>query len=328
RFDPMQVVADALTARGLPRASVATIGNYDGIHIGQRAVLRKVVERSRAENLPSVVVTFEPHPLTVLSPAQAPPRLLTVEQKARRLGDCGIDVLAVIPFTELFAATTAEAFVREVLVARVGIRELYVGRRFAFGSKRSGNLELLARLGEELGYSVVGLDEERIDGEAVSSTRIRQAIAAGEVEAAARLLGRPYSLTGEVVAGARRGRTLGFPTANLAPDGQMLPSKGVYATRIALPGIPEGVDSVTNIGVRPTVGGDPRCVVETHLLDFDRDLYGARVELHFHRRLRNEMLFPSVADLAAQIGQDVVRSREYFSAFRGSTESRSRFSAD
>lgn len=312
----MQVVGDALAPCELPHPSIVTIGNYDGIHRGQRAVLRRVTARARELALPAVLVTFEPHPLTVLSPDQAPPTLLTRDQKSRLLADAGMDWMAVIPFTPAFAATRAEAFVRDFLSGRLGMRELYVGRQFAFGRNREGDLALLTRLGDELGFTTFGLEEERSGGDPVSSTRIRRALAAGEVEIAAELLGRPYSLTGVVVPGERVGRRLGWPTANLEPEGELLPLPGVYATSVAFTGGAEPLRrwaAVTNIGRRPTVSGDRRLSVESHILDFDREVYGERIELFFHKRLRDEMLFASVAELATQIGRDVEASREYFS---------------
>jgi len=314
----MQVVVDALGPCELPCPAVVTVGNYDGIHSGQRAVLDQVVARSRALRLPAVLVTFEPHPLSVLAPEQAPATLLSREQKIRLLAAAGIDLMAVIPFTASFAATQAERFVRDFLVARLGVRELYVGRQFVFGRNREGDLGLLTRLGEELGFLVYGLEEKRSEGDLVSSTRIRQAIAQGEVERAAELLGRPYSLSGVIVPGERLGRRLGWPTTNLLPDGELLPLEGVYATRVEFLAGSGQFDSVTNVGRRPTLQRSARRIVESHLLDFDRDAYGERIELHFHRRLRDEMLFPSVTELAAQIGRDVQRSREYFALLRRS----------
>lgn len=317
----MQVVVDALRPCDLPTPAVVTVGNYDGIHRGQRAVLERVVARGRALGLPAVLVTFEPHPLTVLAPNLAPATLLTREQKVRLLAAAGIDLMAVIPFTAEFAATRAEEFVREFLAGRLGVRELFVGRQFAFGKNREGDLALLTRLGGELGFTVVGLEEERSGGDPVSSTRIRRALTQGKVEQAAELLGRPYSLTGRIVEGDRLGRRLGWPTVNLDPDGELLPLEGVYATRVAFleggdPG--SSFDSVTNLGRRPTVDGSRRRVIESHILDFDRDVYGARIELFFHQRLRDEMLFPSVTELSAQIGRDVSSSREYFALLRRS----------
>ena len=324
----MQVVADALGPCELPRPTIVTVGNYDGLHRGQRVVLARVVERARALGLPAVLVTFEPHPLSVLAPELAPATLLTREQKSRLVAAVGIDVMAVIPFTRDFAATRAEDFVRDFLAARLGVRELYVGRQFAFGKNREGNLGLLQRLGDELGFLVCGLEEELAEGDPVSSTRIRRAVTMGEVELAAELLGRPFSLTGVIVAGERLGRRLGWPTTNLCPDGELLPLEGVYATRVELLEAQERFDSVTNVGRRPTVSGSGSRVVESHILDFHREVYGARIELHFHKRLRDEMLFPSVAELSAQIGRDVLAGREYFAQLRRSQEDSAPGSAD
>ncbi len=314
----MQVVVDALGPCELPCPAVVTVGNYDGIHRGQRIVLDRVVARARALGLPAVLVTFEPHPMAVLAPDQAPATLFTREQKSRLLDAAGVDLMAVIRFTAEFAATRAEEFVRDFLVARLGVRELYVGRQFVFGRNREGDLGLLTRLGEELGFLVCGLEEERADGEPVSSTRIRRALANGAVERAAELLGRPFSLTGVIVPGQNRGRGLGWPTTNLRPDGELLPLEGVYATRVEFEGARARLDSVTNVGRRPTVQGSGQRVVESHIFDFDRDVYGERIELYFHKRLRDEMLFRSVTELSAQIGRDVQHSREYFAHLRRS----------
>jgi len=316
----MRVVVDALGPCELPHPAVVTVGNYDGIHRGQRIVLDRVVARARVLGLPAVLVTFEPHPLSVLSPSQAPVALLTREQKSRQLAAAGIDLMAVIPFTAGFAATRAEEFVRDFLVGRLGVRELYVGRQFAFGKNREGDLGLLSRLGGELGFLVCGLEEALAGGDPVSSTRIRRAITLGEVAKAAELLGRPYSLTGVIVQGNRQGRRLGWPTTNLDPDGELLPLEGVYATRVEFQEASASFDSVTNVGRRPTLEAGGRPVVESHILDFNREVYGERVELHFHQRLRDEMLFPSVAELSAQIGRDALASREYFALLRRSLE--------
>lgn len=322
----MQVALDALRHDGLPSRSVVTIGNYDGIHRGQRAVLSRVVDSARAAGLPAVLVTFEPHPLRILAPAQAPAALLTREQKLQGLEALGLDWVAMIAFTTEFAATRAETFVRSFLVGRLGVEELWVGRRFAFGRGREGDLELLTRLGEELGFRVHGIEEELFEGQPISSTRIRRALGVGNVEEARELLGRRYSLTGEVVAGERLGRRLGWPTLNLAPDGQLLPCMGVYATQVEFLDGPDRnrrFDAVTNIGRRPTVPGDRPPTVESHLLDFDRSAYGERIELIFHRRLRDEMLFPGIEALSEQIGRDVERAREYFGGLGCSDEDRS-----
>lgn len=308
----MQIVPDAVRSTDLPRPSVVTIGNYDGVHLGQRRVLEALVRAAREADLPSVVVTFDPHPLKLLKPDAAPLSILTRREKERRIEELGVDVLTTFTFNAELAELPAEAFVRQHLVGRLGMRRLFVGRRFAFGRGREGNVELLERLGGELGFQVEGVAELELEGEAVSSSRIRRAIAEGRVELAARLLGRPFSIPGEIVAGDRMGTKLGWPTINLLPEGELVPLEGVYASLVELPSFPATFVAVTNIGTRPTVYENHQRVIESHILDFRNDVYGERVELHFHKRLRDEMLFPSVMALSAQIRRDVDSTREYF----------------
>ena len=314
----MQIVQDALRSTDLPHPSVVTIGNYDGVHLGQRANLERLVERGRDLGLPAVVVSFDPHPLQLLAPETAPLAIVTGRRKEALLAGTGVDLLASFTFNAELAAMSAEAFVREVLVGKLGAREVLVGRRFAFGKGREGNLELLARIGNEIGFVVEGVSELELEGAPISSTRVRQAVAEGRVELAGRLLGRPYSLSGEIVSGDRMGKRLGWPTINLVPDGELLPLEGVYATRVFFPSFPAAFDSVTNIGTRPTVYESHQKVIESHILDFRSDVYGETIELAFHKRLRDEMLFPSVMALSAQIRRDVDLTREYFSASRRS----------
>jgi len=316
----MQTVSDALRSTDLPRGCVATIGNFDGLHRGQRSLLERVVSRARELGQAAVAVTFQPHPLRVIAPELEPPAITTPRQKEALLAAAGIDLLAVIPFTAEFAATSAESFVRHFLVGRLGVRQLLVGRRFFFGRNREGSLELLDRLGAELGFTTEGVDEVLHDGEPVSSTRVRRAIGDGRIELAGELLGRPFSLEGEIVRGFRMGKRLGWPTINLQPEGELLPFEGVYATRVVIPSFPATFDSVTNIGTRPTVYESHQRVIESHILDFRSDVYGETVELLFFKRLRDEMLFPSVMALSAQIKRDVESTREYFAGLRRSLE--------
>jgi riboflavin kinase/FMN adenylyltransferase len=308
----LQAFSDALRSHDLPCPSVVTIGNYDGIHLGQRDLLERTVARARDLGLPAVVVTFDPHPLKVLSPDSAPLAITTRRQKERLLAAIGVDALASVAFNHEVAEMPAEAFVRSFLLARLGAREILVGRRFAFGRGREGNLALLEMLGPELGFGTTGVEELLVDGEPVSSSRIRRAIAEGRVEVATRLLGRPFPLEGQIVAGDRMGSKLGWPTINLSPEGELFPMEGVYATRVHFPSFPATFDSVTNIGTRPTVYENHQRVIESHVLDFRSDVYGERIELSFHKRLRDEMLFPSVMALSAQIRRDVESTREYF----------------
>ncbi len=308
----MRVIDDAWNRGDLPGGAVGTIGNYDGVHRGQQAILERVVARARESGRESAVITFDPHPLKILQPESAPPALTTPAQKRRLLAALQVDLLLVVRFTREVAETPAERFVSEFLAGRLALAEVFVGRRFAFGRGREGNLGLLERVGGGTGLAAVGVGELLEEGSPISSTRIRRAVAAGRVEEAERLLGRSFAVEGRVVRGNGRGREIGWPTANMEVENELLPADGVYATRIRTGG-GEGVrPAVTNVGVRPTVGEGTQRVVETHLLDFEGDLYGREVEVAFERRLRDERRFPSLSALSRQIGRDVEDAREYF----------------
>ncbi|MCB1033005.1 MAG: bifunctional riboflavin kinase/FAD synthetase [Acidobacteria bacterium] len=313
----MLVVQDAFSSSDLPRGGIGTIGNFDGVHTGQRKVIDTVVARARETGLTSMVVTFHPHPLAVLRPHEAPPAITTLEQKEKLLEEAGVEALLVVTFTEEFSRNPAEVFVRNFLHKGLDLREIYIGASFHFGHGREGNVDLLSRLGEELGFQAVGVPEVARAGERVSSTRIRRAIGEGRVEAAQEMLGRPYSITGVVTRGDRMGKRLGWPTINLTPENELLPADGVYACRAHFPSFPATFDCATNIGTRPTVYENYQRVVEAHVLDFATDVYGERVELEFHRRLREERIFPTVMDLSAQIRLDVEATREFFNVQRG-----------
>ena len=312
----MDVIQDATQASDLPSGTIATIGNYDGIHRGQAVILDRVVERAREEGLNAVLVTFEPHPVSVLRPEVAPPKLTTPEQKRKLLEARGLDAVVQVNFSEEFSRIPAEDFVRSFLHRRLDAKEIYVGSNFVFGHQRGGDLELLRSIGDECGFSAHGVDEVRYMGSPVSSTRIREALGEGKVEAALEMLGREYSVTGTIARGDRMGQRLGWPTINLDVNNELLPIDGVYASRVELPSFPATFDCVTNIGTRPTVYENYRQVVESHILDFQADVYGQWVELSFHKRLREEQIFPTVMDLSAQIRRDVEATREYFAARR------------
>jgi riboflavin kinase / FMN adenylyltransferase len=308
----MHLVQDAYNSSDLPRGGVGTIGNFDGVHRGQRVILDRVVARAGELGVPAVVVTFDPHPLTVLSPERAPVPLTTPRQKEKLLEEVGIAAMLVIRFTPEFSRVPARAFARDFLHERMRFEELYVGASFVFGHRREGNLELLRETGEELGFAVAGVDEVIHGGERISSTRIRRAVAEGNVAEAWEMLGRPYALEGKIARGDRMGKKLGWPTINVACENKLLPADGVYTSRVFFPSYPATFDCVTNIGTRPTVYENYQRVVESHILDFKEDVYGQRVELQFHKRLREERIFPTVMDLSAQIGRDVEATREYF----------------
>lgn len=293
---------------------VVTVGSFDGIHLGHRSILDTVVTRARARQGTATVVTFDPHPRRVLQPDRAPLLLSTPEQRLERIAACGIDVTIVEPFTPEFAKTPPERFVREYLYEGLDPVEVYVGYDFRFGRDREGSMRLLTELGPRLGFAVTIIPEVTVDGEDVNSTRIRELLSGGDVAMAGRLLGQPYAVRGSVVEGDRRGRTLGFPTANLAAENELLPAPGVYAGRVCLldagsPSARERFGAVTNVGRRPTFDAGETITCESYLLDVDADLYGRRLEVEFQARLRPEQRFPGVEALREQIARDVALAR-------------------
>ena len=295
--------------------TVATVGTFDGIHRGHRAVLSEVVRRGRAARRASVLVTFDPHPLEVVNPTAAP-RLLTLPDEKRALvAALGIERVEVIAFTTELARLGPEDFVRDVLRARFGMEELVLGYDHGFGRGRSGDVELVRRLGREDGFAVEVVAAVTDNGQPISSSLIRTAVAHGDLASAARGLGRPYSLRGTVERGAGRGRTIGVPTINLtSPDPRkLLPPDGVYAVRVRLPGTGEGEKEqahggMMNQGARPTFGVHARGL-EIHLFDYDGDLYGATVTVEWVDRLRDTQTFPSRQALVDQIERDAVAAR-------------------
>ena len=311
----MRVIEDAWSQGALASSSIATIGNFDGIHRGQKAVLRTVVERAGAAGMEAAVITFEPHPRTVLRPETGPSLLTTPTQKRALLEAEGVDLLAVVRFDAAFAGTSAEDFVRRFLHSDLAVRELYVGSTFAFGRGREGDLALLRSLGGELGFGVSGVPERLFEDAPISSTRIRQAIRDGEMGSTREMLGRAYSITGRVERGRGMGQRLGWPTINVTPDNDLLPRSGVYVSTVFVPGLDRTLGGVTNVGVRPTFPDDfaagSRRFVESHLLDFAADLYDEPVDLRFLEKLRDERAFPSAEELSRQIGEDAERAREY-----------------
>ncbi len=308
----MQTIHNAIDAPDLPNGCVVTIGNYDGVHAGQREVLAQVVERAKAEDLFSVVVTFDPHPLKVLKGDAAPLALTTARQKGKLLAESGVDFVLFVKFDAEFSRMSAESFARDFLAKRLEAKHVMVGSDFSFGKDREGDFAQLAAFGQELGFCAEAVDEVRSQGNRVSSTLIRGLLAGGAVERANELLGRAYSITGTIVQGDRMGQKIGWPTINLDAANELIPATGVYASRVQFPSFPTVFDGVTNIGTRPTVYENYQQVVETHILEFRSDVYGEQVELSFFRRLRDEMLFHSTMDLSAQISRDVDSARDYF----------------
>ena len=293
--------------RGLPladRGAVVTVGSFDGVHRGHVDVLHRLVARARAVALPSVVVTFEPHPLDVVNPAAAPPRLTLRTEKLEQLVAVGVDYVVVLPFTPALAACEADQFVRDILLDRLGMAELLVGHDHGFGRGRLGDIEALRALGRELGFGVTVLAPVcTASGVAISSTGIRRSVAGGDLGRAAEALGRPYSVAGRVARGDQRGRTLGFPTLNipLPTPRKLLPPDGVYAVVVQTPQGPHG--GMGNLGGRPTIGDGAR-LLEVHCFDADRDWYGAEVRVDFVARVRDIRRFPGLDVLRAQLADD------------------------
>ena len=285
-----------------PNGSTVTVGSFDGVHLGHRAVLDEVARRAEAAGRASVLVTFDPHPLAVINPSAAPPLLTTHAERVAALAETPIDYVLVLCFDAELAALSPERFVREILVARCGMRELVIGHDHGFGRNRSGSVETLRALGAVDGFAVDVVEVIGTAEQQVNSSRIRRAIAGGDLQLARTLMGRPYTLSGPVVRGDARGRTLGVRTLNLAlPEGKLLPPDGVYAVRVEWPGGVAG--GMLNQGARPTFG-DGRRLLEAHLFDLDVDLYGVQVRLEWVEWLRGTQAFASADALVAQLEQD------------------------
>ena len=314
----MKIVAGAAefaaTARaGDPRPLAVAVGNFDGVHIGHQALLREVRSRAERHAARAAILTFTPHPARLFAPAKAPPLIMPLARRLELCAEAGIDLAIVEPFTREFAATPADAFVRDVLGRDLGARDVVVGYDFSFGRGRAGDAGMLAKLGASLGIDVAVIQPVAIGDTNCSSTRIRELVAAGDTIGAARLLGRPFELEGPVVRGAGRGRGLGFPTANIAAEGELRPALGIYAARArVLDGELAGQvhAAALSVGRNPTFSSAADVSVEVYLLDFEGDLYDRRLRVELGERLRDELKFDSVAALVAQIDRDVARVRQ------------------
>ncbi len=295
-----------------PQGSVVCIGAFDGLHLGHRALVRHAVARARALRVPMVALSFEPLPREFFAHGAKPPRLLLPRAKYEGVCALGANLVGLLRFDARLAEMSAEAFVRQVLVQRMDAREVWVGPEFRFGKGRTGDIETLRRLGAEpsdqgQGFVADAIAAVLLDGEPVSSTRIRAALAAGDFTGAARLLGRSYAISGRVVHGRHLGRTLGYPTANLRFGGKLSALSGIFATRVHGVGAQPWL-SVSSFGTRPTVGGGEP-LLEAHLFDFDGDLYGRRIEVEFVAKLRDEVKFDDLPALVAQMHRDAAQAR-------------------
>ena len=302
----MQVYYSIDSISGLEQGTAVALGNFDGIHLGHRDIFRILVRRSRERNVKSLVYTFEPHPLKVLAPERAPLLLNTPDEKIRLIAASNVDILVCIRFSAELASCKAEDFVRDVLVNQLHVRAIVVGYDYAFGRDREGTGDFLRAQGEQYGFSVDVLQPLGMDGVPYSSSRVRELLIAGCVEKIPSLLGRHYTLAGKVVGGEKRGRTIGFPTANISTRKEQLPAPGVYAVIVRLDDVE--YQGLVNLGCRPTFGpGDE--TIEVYLLDFEGDLYDKELRLYFVARLREEKTFSDSASLIAAINRDVADGR-------------------
>lgn len=295
---------------GISRGTVLTLGVFDGLHLGHQKIMQTVVERAKEVGAVPTAITFDPHPRSVLFPDMSPPLLQTLDQRLANFEFLGIEQTIVIRFDKDFAAQDAEIFLHDVVFERLQAREVYLGKGFAFGKDRGGNIELLRRMSRELGFVADEVDEVALRGRRISSSQIRELLAEGRVNLARRMLGRPYGVEGQIVRGFQRGRTIGFPTANLKPQNRVIPKFGVYATATLIDG--QWRRSITNVGVRPTFDEEKTPSIETFVFDFDGDLYGDVLRVRFLHRIRDERKFNGIEELKGQIERDTATARWYF----------------
>lgn len=294
----------------IQKPTVLTLGVFDGLHLGHQRIMQTVVERAAEVGAHATAITFDPHPRAVLHPESAPPLLQTLDQRLANFEVLGIEQAIVIQFDREFAQRPAEDFISEMIHDRLHAKEVHLGKDFAFGRNRGGNIDLLRKMSSELGFIADEVPEVRLRGHRISSSRIRRALEGGRVNLVRRMLGRPYGVEGVIERGARRGHTIGFPTANLKPHNRVIPRYGVYATATLVDGVWR--KSITNIGVRPTFERDVDPSIESYIFDFDGDLYGDVLRVRFLHRIRDERKFKGIDELKAQIERDTVRALNYF----------------
>ena len=294
----------------IQKPTVLTLGVFDGLHLGHQRIMQTVVERAKTVNAQATAITFDPHPRAVLHPESAPPLLQTLDQRLANFEVLGIEQAIVIPFTQEFASNPAEDFLHDIVHDRLHAIEVYLGKGFAFGRGRGGNIELLRRMSEELGFFADEVPEVCVRGKRVSSSLIRALLSEGRVNLARRMLGRPYGVEGVITRGNQRGRTIGFPTANLKPHNRVVPKNGVYATATLVDGTWRR--SITNVGVRPTFDEGSDVSIESYIFDFEGDLYGDVLRVRFLHRIRDERKFSGINELKAQIQKDTDRALNYF----------------
>jgi len=303
----MELITRLEDIGGRSRNAVVTLGNFDGLHVGHQELVRRVIDRAAKRKGTSVAFTFHPHPLKVLSPGTCPELISTYDEKVALFEELGVDLLVILGFTKTFATMSAEDFARIVLQENLDAKEVLVGFNYRFGRNREGDVARLREFGARMGFEVVEIPEVSVENEIVSSTKIRDLLRAGDVSHAARLLGRSYAVTGTVVEGDKRGRTLGFPTANLDPKHEILPYPGVYAANVFVER--DQLNGIVNVGYRPTFDKHDLCC-EVHIFNFDKDIYGKEITVFFIEKIRNEKRFNSVEALVNQIGRDIKQAGE------------------
>jgi riboflavin kinase/FMN adenylyltransferase len=290
---------------------VLTIGNFDGLHLGHRAVIKKLAERGAALGLPVVIMIFEPQPLEYFLKDNEPPRLMRLREKVIQFAKLPVDNLLIVRFNKHFANYDAEQFIEEILIKKLNVKHLVIGDDFHFGKARRGNFALLKEKGKAFGFNVEDTGSYQSEGLRVSSTLIRDALGAGDLAQAKRLLGHCYSVCGRVAHGDKRGRAIGYPTANIKMFRKTTPITGVFA--VTMTGIDNlEIEGVANVGTRPTIEGGSKVILETHLFDFNKEIYGRYVEVHFKQKIRDEVRFPSIEQLKEQIVKDVTEAKKIF----------------
>lgn len=310
----MSLIRDIDKSRLCNRESVVTIGSFDGVHIGHQAILQQVINKAKSLDSLAVAMTFEPQPQEYFAAETAPPRLMRLREKIEALLDFGIDLVVCLRFNDQLSSLTATEFVQDILVHGVNTRHLIVGDDFRFGCDRKGDFDALVTMGQDHGFSVQNTQTVEVESQRVSSTLVRQLLHKSDFDRVSKLLGRPFSINGKVTFGQQLGRELGFPTANVNLNRFRAPLTGVYAVWVDIEGIEGRFKGAANVGVRPTIGDIEKPILEVHLLDFDRQIYGQRISVEFVNKIRDEQQFTSLEHLSDSISDDVLMIKQWFAS--------------
>lgn len=310
----MSLIRDIDKSRLCNRESVVTIGSFDGVHIGHQAILQQVIDKAKSLDSLAVAMTFEPQPQEYFAAETAPPRLMRLREKIEALLDFGMDLVVCLRFNDQLSSLTATEFVQDILVHGVNTRHLIVGDDFRFGCDRKGDFDTLVTMGQDLGFSVQNTQTVEVESQRVSSTLVRQLLHKSDFDQVSKLLGRPFSINGKVTFGQQLGRELGFPTANVNLNRFRAPLTGVYAVWVDIEGIEGRFKGAANVGVRPTIGDIEKPILEVHLLDFDRQIYGQRISVEFVNKIRDEQQFTSLEHLSDSITDDVIMIKQWFAS--------------